>query len=454
MTASRSALGRERSRTPGFAYAAEGAPRSVAAVPAGVIDPAPVVRYAYYAFLATIPYETLDIGLGTRSMSIAKLAGWVFLLATLAQPSACWRKPPSVLWLFGSYLTVAGVLGVLGDPRHATDVAIRVQQQVQMLALLWCSANLLQSEKVVRGALGALAASAGMLAILQLTGVTAVADRWGDVERITVLGEDPNNAAFVMSTGLLCAIALAIGRRSRGTPRPLLRALSLFFMPPVLLVAIMNTGSRGNLVGLFIGLIVLTVAGAGTRTRWMRVPLVVLLLGAAVFAAVRTETMRVRVERAIEDRKAAGREQIHPLAIDMVLERPVAGWGPVENVYELGRRIGTRRKDTHNVYLWVLTETGLLGGVPFLLGMALCVRAAFRARAGREGVAPLALIATLLVVELGTTDHNRKLFWFLLAYAWASGSKVVLEEGRREPGSEPDEDSVLGEGSPRAAAAS
>src|SRR2546430_4868572 len=55
----------------------------------------------------------------------------------------------------------------------------------------------------------------------------------------------------------------------------------------------------------------------------------------------------------------------------MAAERPLVGWGPVNNKYELGIRLDERihrRRDAHNLLLEVLTATGAFGAVPFLVG--------------------------------------------------------------------------------------
>ena len=49
---------------------------------------------------------------------------------------------------------------------------------------------------------------------------------------------------------------------------------------------------------------------------------------------------------------------------------------PLLLLHTTGARTGKERRDTHNLYLWVLTEDGLLGAIPFFFAIWLCVRAA------------------------------------------------------------------------------
>ena len=66
------------------------------------------------------------------------------------------------------------------------------------------------------------------------------------------------------------------------------------------------------------------------------------------------------------------------------------------------------------------TQVGIVGTVPFCIGLGLCVRAAWRGRKSVPGIVPLALLATTLTVNLAGTDYELKWFWVVLAYALAS----------------------------------
>ena len=114
-----------------------------------------------------------------------------------------------------------------------------------------------------------------------------------------------------------------------------------------------------------------------------------------------------------------------PKALEMFKERPLIGWGPVHHLYELGSRFGVLKLDTHNLYLWLLTETGLLGAIPFFIGLGICWSAAWKARDGIQGILPTAMIVFLLTINMAGTWHNRKLFWIVLAYGLASYSFVA-----------------------------
>jgi len=113
----------------------------------------------------------------------------------------------------------------------------------------------------------------------------------------------------------------------------------------------------------------------------------------------------------------------------MILEKPVIGWGPENNQYELSLREGNRfynraRRDTHNIIFETLTATGVLGTLAFCLGILICFRAAWRARHGGEGILPFALMVSVLVANMSGNWMASKLLWLSFAYAIASGRRI------------------------------
>ena len=118
-----------------------------------------------------------------------------------------------------------------------------------------------------------------------------------------------------------------------------------------------------------------------------------------------------RWQQALQEGKFDGREKIMPASLEMFIERPFLGWQPVKFQYELGRRVlgtGSGTKDAHNLFLHLLLEVGLVGTVPFLIGLWRCAQAAWQARTGHLGLLPLALLLTALAAAMTHTDLLRE----------------------------------------------
>jgi O-antigen ligase len=149
----------------------------------------------------------------------------------------------------------------------------------------------------------------------------------------------------------------------------------------------------------------------------------IILLGGLGYLAARSETMRARVEKTVQTGHMSQREVIWPTALGMFRDKPVLGWGPVVNTRELAARLSDTvhdRRDTQNLLLEVLTSSGLLGGLPFILGLWLCLRAAWCARAGPRGAVPFALVAALLAGNMAQNRLTWPVLWLILALGPAS----------------------------------
>jgi O-antigen ligase len=154
------------------------------------------------------------------------------------------------------------------------------------------------------------------------------------------------------------------------------------------------------------------------------------VLGAAIavtilgVGAMQTEVMRGRVQVTTTEGSLAGREKLFPALWSMFLEKPLVGWGPQRNQYELATRAPFNEReyrDSHNLFLELLTATGVVGAVPFLVALGLCTHAAWRGRRGTHGILPFALVALFLIANLSIDMLATKPFWVALALAWASG---------------------------------
>ena len=117
---------------------------------------------------------------------------------------------------------------------------------------------------------------------------------------------------------------------------------------------------------------------------------------------------------------------------EMIAEQPIFGWQPIEFWRELGNRLGKRGPlDAHNTFLHLLLEVGLVGAIPFLVGICLCGLAAWRARRMTLGLLPLSLFLTTLAANMALTGMAQKPFWLVLALAMATVPTVYRERGKR-----------------------
>jgi O-antigen ligase len=291
-----------------------------------------------------------------------------------------------------------------------------------LMALLscWACSNLLRDERVCRAVVWSLILGCVVRAALPVFGIATSYHVEGSGEvRVSALGQNPNQSAQVLAVGLL----LLIGVMHLQARRPALH-LRLAAWAGVLLLAygLVHTGSRGGLATLVVGVLVILLTGP-VRARLKSITIGLLMLGGLVFLALRTDVMRTRIEDTATTGRMAQREFIYPILIEMFTERPLLGWGPITNKYELAARLGDPshgRKDAHNLLLELLTSGGILAAIPFALGAWLCLRAAWRARAGPRRNVPFALLLALLAGNMSQNRLSGFLLWIVLGYALSS----------------------------------
>jgi len=390
----------------------------------------PVVRWALFLLVCSIPFEFPG---RSFPVEIPTLTALLFLVATLLEPRACYARKPAALFWFVGYVYAYWLSAALNGGDHlATDLITpdywgQVLKQFLLIfegvLVLWAVYNLMRSEQIGRETMVVFAVACVARALLPVLGIARTArTEWGGGERITALGQNANNSAMILGAGVVALLALQYGMQ-----RPLVRRRWLVWPAFGLLGAsVVETGSRGGLVALGLGLVVFALGGA--HSTWARVrnaAVTALAIGVLVYGTYANPLMRARFAEAFEHGALAGRERIYPALMHMAAERPVVGWGPVNNKYELGLRLDERvrrRRDAHNLVLEVFTATGALGAVPFLLGLALCARGAWEARRRTHGVLALALLAGVMLANMSGNWIASKLLWLVLAYGLASAT--------------------------------
>lgn len=375
--------------------------------------PSWILRCALYGFVFSLPFDAP----GRLPLELTTLTGAGFLAVTLLQPGLCYGRRPAALWWLLGYVYAYWLAYVLGGARFTSDAVRSSLFYIQGLMIFCACFNLMRYERVARNVLLTLMVGAAILAIMTVLGIGKIVD--SDTERATVFGQNANRAARVLCAGLLASIGLVYSR-SKVALRP-----GWIAWPTAALIglAIIMGGSRGGLLALAVGLWMFALTGRTLGIRLRNTVVAMLAIGLAAWGAMQSPLMQRRLQAAAAG-NLAGRQEIFPAAVQLFKDRPLMGWGPT-NQYMLAVRLGIPpqqhlTRDTHNLFLEVLTSTGIAGALPFLTGLGLCCLAAWKARRGIEGILPAAQVAASLASNLSGNYIMLKLQWVLLAYAMAS----------------------------------
>src|SRR5690349_14048786 len=97
----------------------------------------PIIRYAYYLFIFSVPIETLDVGLEAGVFSLSKLTGIMLIAVALLQPKVSFKKPPMPFWYFLVYLMICLGLANWYVPRIKELVTTYIFTLGLLLILFW-----------------------------------------------------------------------------------------------------------------------------------------------------------------------------------------------------------------------------------------------------------------------------------------------------------------------------
>lgn len=379
--------------------------------PAPVKVPLPV-RLAFYLFVLSIPFEVPNRSI---PVEVTTITGAVFLLATLFSARVAYRCTPAALWWFVAYLWCYGLSTLVNRSEHTAEVTMLFISFVLLVLIMWAGGNVLRDRRAMRGAILVFAFACFVRAAMQVLGIAAHQHaEWTGGYRVTVLGQNPNYSAIILSAGFVAVLNLRI--------KPL-----AWLSAAVIGLALIQTGSRGGLLCAAVGALVLLWHGRTLFARLRGVAIGFVAIALLAVAAYRSPMLRIRFEEALKEHSLAGRERIYPAVLSMISERPVLGWGPVENQYEIAHRISEERldrRDAHNLLFELFSTTGILGAIPFLIGLWLCLREAWRARRGPWHMLPFALLMAVLTGCLSGTWIASKVLWFALAVAVGAGAYV------------------------------
>lgn len=300
-------------------------------------------------------------------------------------------------------------------------------QLVILAVLVWEFAG---DRRQWHGLLGAyvLGAAIGALGIIQALASGAA---YG-TGRFSAPGFNPGTQAHMLLLALPLATHLAWSARSR----PARIAAWLFL--PLAIIAILLTASRASLLILPVALAGVPLGHrASTVQRGDAAPpsLPVVVGAVAVLAAVLAVLPPETAERLgtlsseLTEGDLSGRAQLWDVSTDAIREQPLIGVGAGASRRVLQDVVG-ELKGTHNAYLAVTTELGMVGLVLFLL---LLISAGYRAHrhAPLERVLALTTLAVVVLGMVPSHSHTEKSTWLALAFVLAPTPRGPH---RRSPG--------------------
>jgi O-antigen ligase len=384
------------------------------------------------------------LGVGPNTIGVLVFLGWIGTLVTRSARPVVLREQSRLLLalgLFALWLTLSLVwASSQGDAGEGLKTWL-----LAILAFVLAVTTLRRPRDVavvgvafIVGAVISVAFGVGSGALSATA--ESVSEATGQGGRFTGGGGDPN----VQAAGYLVAMFLCAGSWSLTRRRLARGALVLAFI--VVAVGFFATQSRGGLIALAVAAVTGLVLLPRQRGR---------LLGLAGAAAVGLGVVAVVNPSAITRMTdfgggSSGRDDIWQVAWTIFKRHPLNGIGinnfeAVEPHYALSSGTLSRVEIitehphlVHNVYLQLLTETGIIGFAFFLAVIVACMRASWlaakrfdaRGRVGHGDLARAVLMAeiAMLAAQFFISDGDDWRLWILLGLG-----PVMLSLARRGP---------------------
>jgi O-antigen ligase len=378
----------------------------------------PMARTLFLAMLFFLPF----VHAIPTPVPVNKAFGLACLLLCMTQMRFILNFPRASI-PFYLYWIIAMVWASFLYPEFLDESATHLFKFLWVLGLCWVCYVLCMNKYTYQRVVFTVAFSIALLVCMRKMGLAPQTSRavevWG-TDRVTAFGFNPNEYAFIVGIGVLCMLHQVQSKSRRFLPRIVTGVLLL-----VLLQEIFLTGSRGTGIALVASLPMLALRGKSIGANVRNALLVCGLIIFAYGVVLNVPATEGRWENFLLTGDTTHRGDIWVQAMKMFEERPWLGWGPGQQAHELWQRIRMHFKtaqglcDTHNNILWVLTEVGLLGAIPFLLGCVIFVYKAWQARHSSMEVLPLQLCVFVLINGLSVTNFFDEYFWIAAGLAFA-----------------------------------
>ncbi len=388
--------------------------------------------------------DTAALSVGPNSVGVLVFLGWIGTFITRSARPAVLREQSRLIQVLGVFALWLALSAIWSTDAAATTEALQ-SWLIAVLAFILTVTTLRGPRDVtVIGIAFIAGAVVSVLFGIGNGGLTAGASAEGAQAtldgRFTGGGGDPN----VQAAGYLIAMFLCAGFWSLAQERRHRVALLVAFV--IVTTGFFATQSRGGLIALAVA----TVAGLAVLPR-QRKRLLGLTAAAGIGLAIISVVNPGAIERMTDfGGGTSGRNDLWKVAWTIFSQHHWVGIGlnnfeAIEPHYALSS--GTLERVelvaevphlVHNLYLQLLTETGVVGFALFLLVIGGCLRAAWLAarrfdRLGHRGYADLARAAlmaeiAMLAAQFFISDGFDWRLWILLGLG-----PVLLSIARRTP---------------------
>lgn len=394
-----------------------------------------IKTYSLILYVFSLPYDNWDPFGISNFFTVAKMAGLLYLLFSLFDIRNNFNfkfvKEPIIplltIWLLMFIQSVAH------DKYEASSSVINFSF-FQNIIMFWLISNdLIRNKKTARYLMLSLISGVFIMASLSSFGIgmdTNIDAEFGTY-RLSFFGSNPNSVGNFGAVALFFALHMIISRRRYYGKKTLLLLLTI----PSLLTLISLSGSRGALLITLIGIIFLFIFHKEKISKkiWI-ISIGVFFLMLSIPVLLESDMMKKRVETTTTEGSLGGRDQIWKHALDIFYENPLLGVGSTGYKFKIMEKSNSY-VDTHNIFLYFMVTTGIVGLFLYLLFIYQLALSSFRLYKYQKEVFILVLlIIYLFLVFKAGGALNSKLYWLMAAIIYGTGitSNIKYLRKRKE----------------------
>ncbi|MBN1185667.1 MAG: O-antigen ligase family protein [Bacteroidales bacterium] len=289
---------------------------------------------------------------------------------------------------------------------------------LNIITFILVTNHMLEKPETVDNVLLAFLSGVVLMWLLFRLGIGIGIEGEGQTRRLSLFGENPNmigNKAVIAFTIVLYFLFVA----KKGSRRRLMSRIFLLVLVLILFSLVMATGSRGAFIAFFISsLFVLYVLEV---RRIYKIILVVFTVLISIYIwnqiMYGESIMQRRLMEIVEERSYGHRGELLEYGLVTFTKNPIFGVGSIYKPSE------SEFRDPHNVFVYVLLTSGLMGFVPFVFFNYIILMRGYRTYKHKNNILCLILFFSLVLIMAKSGGFiSKKLLW--ITYAFISGAAI------------------------------
>lgn len=376
-----------------------------------------ILASSFVLFIISLPLDNILVTTPFASFGLTKIAGYIFFLACIINFSKIIKNVNVPTYLFLIYLVYLIAQMIVINIDNYNFVINRIITFMQLLLLFFVLSNIFSDEQFRNLFVLFYTLAIVLVAIISINfNVDLIGEtKFGPHDRLSYFGQDGNSSGGQIGVSIVLMLSYLKKNQIKNW-KSILSIISIC----ILSYTLAKTGSRGAVLALISSL---TIGIIAYPRAYINRPFIIsiILFVAVIWITYATDPyLYNRWVLTVYEAHDGHRLALLSIGWDLFMERPLFGFGMYENMLEIAKMMGLSGVfGAHSMPLNILTEVGLVGGLPYFGALLCCLCLCIKRIRQTEETALLSIFFYLLFVNLSINWEFRKMHWILLAYVCA-----------------------------------